>query len=59
MSSLVADDPKRAQRVLRKIPLRRFGAVAEIGAPIVFLASSASSYMTGATLHFDGGYTAQ
>lgn len=59
MSSLVADDPELAQRVLRKIPLRRFGTVAEIGGPIVFLASSASSYMTGATLHFDGGYTAQ
>jgi NAD(P)-dependent dehydrogenase (short-subunit alcohol dehydrogenase family) len=59
MSSLVADDPELAKRVLRKIPLRRFGTVAEIGGPIVFLASSASSYMTGATLHFDGGYTAQ
>jgi NAD(P)-dependent dehydrogenase (short-subunit alcohol dehydrogenase family) len=59
MPSLVANDPELAPRVLRKIPLRRFGAVAEIGGPIVFLASSASSYMTGATLHFDGGYTAQ
>jgi NAD(P)-dependent dehydrogenase (short-subunit alcohol dehydrogenase family) len=59
MSRAVTKDSKLAERILRKIPLRRFGASPEIAGPIVFLASSASSYMTGATLHFDGGYTAE
>jgi NAD(P)-dependent dehydrogenase (short-subunit alcohol dehydrogenase family) len=53
------EDPELSQRINRKISLRRFGQVGEIGGPVVFPASHAFSYMTGATLHYDGGYTAQ
>jgi NAD(P)-dependent dehydrogenase (short-subunit alcohol dehydrogenase family) len=41
-----------------RIPLGRFGEVEEIAAVAVFLASSASSFVTGTTILADGGVTA-
>jgi NAD(P)-dependent dehydrogenase (short-subunit alcohol dehydrogenase family) len=58
LPTAVLADPARRERVLRQIPLRRAAEPAEVGPPIVFLASPASGYMTGASLYFDGGYTA-
>ncbi|MFT4229934.1 MAG: SDR family NAD(P)-dependent oxidoreductase [Microbacterium sp.] len=40
------------------IPIGRLAEPAEIAEPIYFLASPASSYITGAVLPIDGGYTA-
>jgi NAD(P)-dependent dehydrogenase (short-subunit alcohol dehydrogenase family) len=40
---------------MSQTPLRRFGAPEEIAASIVFLASNAAAYVTGATLHVNGG----
>jgi 3-oxoacyl-[acyl-carrier protein] reductase len=37
------------------IPLHRIGAPDELAALVVFLASQASSYMTGTTIQVDGG----
>ena len=55
---LIADMGERARDDLEgQIPLRRLGAPAEIAAAIVFLASPAASYVTGTTLHVDGGLT--
>jgi len=45
--------------VLQKIPLGRIGTIDEVVAAVTFLASSAASLITGASLLADGGYTAQ
>ena len=40
---------------LEQIPLGRFAEVADVAGPVLFLASSAASYVTGAILGVDGG----
>ena len=58
MTEATRQDPARAARFLARIPLGRFGEPAEMVGPVVFLASSMSSYVTGTTLVVDGGYLA-
>ncbi len=43
-------------RVLRRIPIRRWGTRADFGGIAVYLASDASAYHTGDTFVIDGGY---
>jgi NAD(P)-dependent dehydrogenase (short-subunit alcohol dehydrogenase family) len=51
-------DPKIRERLLRDVPARRTGRPEEIGPLLVYLASSASDFMTGQTVFLDGGHSA-
>jgi NAD(P)-dependent dehydrogenase (short-subunit alcohol dehydrogenase family) len=42
--------------LIRRIPQRRLGSLADLGGPLLLLASDASTYMTGAVLAIDGGH---
>jgi NAD(P)-dependent dehydrogenase (short-subunit alcohol dehydrogenase family) len=50
-------DPAWEKTFLEQIPMGRLGHPAEIGPLALFLASGASSYVTGAAVVIDGGYT--
>ncbi len=53
------NDPAARAQMEANVPLARWGDPAELGPAALFLASEASSFMTGATLFIDGGYTAR
>jgi NAD(P)-dependent dehydrogenase (short-subunit alcohol dehydrogenase family) len=48
----------KSKELLAKIPMNRWGELEEIHAPLLFLAGPGASYVTGAALNVDGGWTA-
>ncbi len=52
-------DPEFYANLLKKVPINRTAKPAEIVGPAIFLASEASSFVTGETLLVDGGFCAQ
>lgn len=54
----VLDTPRFQEFARTHVPMERYGKPGELDAAAVFLASSEASYVTGAILPVDGGYTA-
>jgi NAD(P)-dependent dehydrogenase (short-subunit alcohol dehydrogenase family) len=51
-------DENTSKMIMSKTPVKRWGKVEELTGLIIYLASDASSYMTGAVIPLDGGWTA-
>jgi NAD(P)-dependent dehydrogenase (short-subunit alcohol dehydrogenase family) len=51
------DEPQFRRHWIEDAPMRRYGMPEELGPSAVFLASDASSFMTGEVLVVDGGYS--
>jgi len=52
-------DPETRELTLSRIPLGRYGEPEEVALGVLYLASDESSFVTGAELVIDGGWTAQ
>ena len=52
-----AEDPEMWQQWMSRVPMGRAGEPPELQGAVIYLASDASSYMTGNIMVIDGGYT--
>jgi 3-oxoacyl-[acyl-carrier protein] reductase len=53
MTAVLSD--KQHEAILATVPMGRLGSGSEIASAVVYLASSEASYVTGQTLHVNGG----
>lgn len=59
MNAAARSDEKLGAKIVGQIPSRRMARAEELGPLVVYLASSASDFMTGETIVFDGGQSAK
>ncbi|MBV8072437.1 MAG: SDR family oxidoreductase [Acidobacteriaceae bacterium] len=52
------NDPARSSALVSRTPLGRWGRPEEVAGPVLFLASDLASFITGAIIPVDGGYSA-
>ncbi len=57
-AAIPANQPERYDLISRRIPTGRWGEPEELQGTAIFLAGSASDYVTGAVIAVDGGYAA-
>jgi len=59
MNRSLLEDPVKYKEFVAQIPMGRWGELDELAGAVVYLASEASSYMTGTPLFIDGGWIAR
>lgn len=59
MNAAALDDPELGPKIIKRIPMRRAGNPEEIGGLAIYLASDASSFVTGEVYFISGGEMAQ
>jgi NAD(P)-dependent dehydrogenase (short-subunit alcohol dehydrogenase family) len=58
LTQSLQQDAQRSSALLSRTPMARWGRPEEIAGPVLFLCSEAASFITGAILAIDGGYSA-
>jgi len=56
LTKVLLDDPQEYKAGLMRIPLQRYGQPEDVARTVLFLVSTASSYITGQTIIVDGGW---
>ena len=59
LNKVLFDDPEAYDMFVDGVPIGRFGDPEELAGVVVLLASGASSFITGAAIVIDGGWTAR
>lgn len=58
LTQSLQDDPSRSAGLIDRTPMKRWGKPEELAPLVLFLCSESASFMTGAVVPIDGGYSA-